>query len=302
MTKPAPGMDHDLYRFSALPDRKKIAWPDGARLAFFVLLHLEYWELEPPEGSHRDTRFGSPRGDYFPDYKNFTQREYGNRIGIFRVLDLLGRHGLKATVAINAGACERYPYLVEECLKRGYEFVAHGDYQSRMITSNLSGDEERAVIAMATEAVGKVTGQRPSGWLGVDSGESTRTPRLLADAGYDYVLDWPNDDQPYLMTTDPNLVAIPNQMEWDDVNALWIRHVPNPRWPVLVSEAFRTLHEEGAESGRVFGLSLHPWVIGQPQRIRYLAEALDDICSLDNVWQTTAGEIARHYRSLDPKP
>lgn len=296
MTNPAPGMDHDLYPYAALPARPKLRWPDGANLAFYVLLHLEYWELEPPEGSHRDNRFGSPRGDYFPDYKNFTQREYGNRIGIFRVLDLLDRYGLTATVAANAGACERYPQLVEECLKRGYEFAAHSDYQSRMITSELGDDAERAIIAESTEAITKAAGKHPAGWLGVDSGESTRTPQLLAEAGYDYLLDWPNDDQPYMMTTQPNLVAMPNQVEWDDVNALWIRHVPNPRYPGLISEAFRTLREEGAEAGRLFSLPLHPWVIGQPQRIRYLGEALEDICKLDGVWQTTAGEIARHYR------
>ncbi len=297
MTKPAPGMDHDLYRYSPLPERPKLKWPNGERLAFFVLLHIEYWELEPPEGSHVDPRFKGPRGDYFPDYKYFTQREYGNRIGIFRILDLLDRYGLKATVAANAGACQRYPNLVEACMQRGYEIVAHGDYQTRMITNETSEADERQIIASTTEIVEKASGRRPTGWLGVDSGESTRTPQLLAEAGYDYQLDWPNDDQPYMMTTDPGLVAIPNQMEWDDVNALWLRHVPNPRYPGLVGEAFRALHAEGAESGRLFGLSLHPWVIGQPHRIRYLAEALEDICALGEVWQATAGEIARRYRS-----
>ena len=302
MTKPAPGMDHDLYRYSPLPERPKLTWPNGERLAFFVLLHLEYWELEPPEGSHLDPRFKGPRGDFFPDYRYFTQREYGNRIGIFRILDLLDKYGLTATVAANAGACERYPNLVEECLSRGYEFAAHGDCQSRMITSEMSEKTERQVIAATTETVEAATGQRPTGWLSVDSGESTRTPQLVAEAGYDYLLDWPNDDQPYLMTTDPGLVAIPNQMEWDDVNALWLRHIPNPRYPELVGEAFRTLHAEGAASGRLFGLSLHPWVIEQPHRIRYLAQALDGISGMDGVWQTTAGEIARHYRATIPNP
>ncbi len=300
MTKPAPGMDHDLYRFSPLPGRPKLSWPKGERLAFFVLLHLEYWELEPPEGSYLDPRFKGPRGDYFPDYKYFTQREYGNRVGIFRILDLLDKHGLTATVAANAGACERYPYLIEECQRRGYEIAAHGDYQSRMITSEMSEADERQLIASATERVTAATGVRPTGWLSVDSGESTRTPQLVAEAGYDYLLDWPNDDQPYLMTTEPGLVAIPNQMEWDDVQALWLRHIPNPRYPELVGEAFRTLHAEGGESGRLFGLSLHPWVIGQPQRIRYLGAALENICQLDQVWQTTAGEISRHFRAMNP--
>jgi peptidoglycan/xylan/chitin deacetylase (PgdA/CDA1 family) len=297
MTKPAPGMDHDLYRYSALPQRPKLSWPNGEKLAFYVLLHLEFWELEPPEGVHIDPRFKGPRGDFFPDYRYFTQREYGNRIGIFRILDLLDKHGIKATVAANAGACERYPNLIEACQERGYEIAAHGDYQTRMITSDMSEADEREVIASATDVLEKATGQRPTGWLGVDSNESTRTPQLLAEAGYDYQLDWPNDDQPYMMTTDPALVAIPNQMEWDDVNALWIRNIPNPRYPGLISEAFRTLHAEGAESGRLFSLPLHSWVIGQPHRISYLAEALEDICSVGDVWQATAGEIARHYRS-----
>ena len=300
MTKPAPGMDHDLYRYSALPERPKLNWPNGEKLAFFVLLHLEFWELEPPEGVHTDPRFKGPSGDYFPDYKYFTQREYGNRIGIFRILDLLDKHGLKATVAANAGACERYPYLIEECLRRGYEIAAHGDYQTRMITSEMDEAEERRIIASTTEIVEKATGARPTGWLSVDSGESTRTPQLVAEAGYDYLLDWPNDDQPYRMTTDPGLIAIPHQMEWDDVQALWLRHIPNPRYPELVGEAFDALHGEGAESGRLFGLSLHPWVIGQPHRIRYLAAALEHISGRDGVWQTTAGEIAQHFRATNP--
>ncbi len=111
------------------------------------------------------------------------------------------------------------------------------------------------------------------------------------------MLDWPNDDQPYEMTTDPTLISIPNHMEWDDVQALWLRRIPNPRYPELIGEAFWALHGEGARSGRLFGLSLHPWVIGQSHRIRYLEETLGDITAIDGVWQTTAGDIARHYRS-----
>ncbi len=111
------------------------------------------------------------------------------------------------------------------------------------------------------------------------------------------MLDWPNDDQPYEMTTDPTLISIPNHMEWDDVQALWLRRIPNPRYPELIGKAFWALHGEGARSGRLFGFSLHPWVIGQSHRIRYLEETLGDITAIDGVWQTTAGDIARHYRS-----
>lgn len=293
MTTPKPGMDHRLYPYRALPSAAPIHWPGGARLAVTVLLHLEYWELEPAEGSIRDNRFTGEYGFYFPEYRPFTQREYGNRIGIFRVLKLLDEFGLKVTVAANAMALARYPELVARLKERGCEFIAHGVAQSRMITSAMSEDEERAEIAAATEGFVRVLGERPSGWLGPDSGESTRTPQLLAEAGYDFLLDWPNDDQPYPMTTEPPLVSIPNQMEWDDVTALWLRKVPTPRYPDLVGEAAEAL---AAEGGRSFVLSLHPWVIGQPHRVKYLRAALERLVAVEGLWCATAGEIAGHCR------
>ncbi len=298
MTKPAPGMDHRHYSYSALPDREPLRWPGGERLAFWVLLYLEYWELEAPEDARSDPRFQGEYGSFSPDYRSFTQREYGNRVGMFRVLDLLDRYQLKVSVAANAEAVERYPQIVEACLARGYEFVAHGTHQNRMITSDLDEAEESELIETATASIERATGSRPAGWLSPDSGESTRTPQLLADAGYDYLLDWPNDDQPYMMTTDPGLVSIPYQMEWDDVVALWLRKVPNSRYPDIVGEAFQGLHEEGATTGMLFGLPLHPWVIGQAHRIKYLAQALADITAYDQVWQATAGEVAAYYRTL----
>jgi allantoinase len=293
VTEPREGMDHDLYPFSAMPERPALAWPGGARMAVCVLIHLEHWELEPPEGAWKDTRFSGEYGFYFPEYRPFTQREYGNRIGLFRVLKALEGRDLKLTVAANASALERYPRAVESLLNLGAEFVAHGEYQSRMLTSELGEVEERGIIKRTSETFERILGHVPRGWLGPDSGESPQTPQLLAEAGYDHVLDWPNDDQPYLFQTSPPLVSIPNQMEWDDVTALWLRKVPNPRYPELVGEAAEALAGEG---GRSFMLSLHPWVIGQPHRVRYLRDALDRLCAVDNFWSATASEIADHCR------
>jgi allantoinase len=292
MTVPRKGMDHALYPFRAMPTRPPLHWPGGARLAMTVLLHLEYWELEAPEGSVRDNRFTGEYGFYFPEFRPFTQREYGNRIGIFRVLDLLDAFGLKVSVAANSMALIRYRELVERLNARGYEFVAHGEAQTRMMSSAMTEDEERTVIARTTQAFVQELGAQPQGWLGPDSGESPRTPQLLAEAGYRYVLDWPNDDQPYAMTTTPPIISVPNQMEWDDVTALWLRKVPNARYPGLVGEAAESL---AAEGGRSFVLSLHPWVIGQPHRIKHLKAALERLSRLDGVWHATAGEIAAHF-------
>ncbi len=191
-----PGMDNPWYDYSPFPLRPKLTWPRNARVASFVLLHLEYWELIPDESSYKDPRYVGEFGSFVPDYRIWTQREYGNRTGIFRVLDVLDRYQIRAGVAVNALAAERYPYLIEQFKKRKYEFIAHGHSANRMITSKMSEAEEKTEIAEAVAAIEKAAGVRPKGWLGQDYGESQRTPQLLADAGLDYVIDWPNDDQP----------------------------------------------------------------------------------------------------------
>ena len=286
------GMDHAWYDFSPFPKRPKIDWPKGARIAFSVVLHLEDWPLVPDESSHRDPRHVGEFGSFSPEYRTWTQREHGNRIGIFRVLEVLDRYQIRAGVAVNALAAERYPYLIEQFKRRKYEFVAHGHSANRMITSRMSEAEEKAEIAEAIDVLSKAAGVRPKGWLGQDYGESQRTPRLLADAGLDYVLDWPNDDQPYPMKVGRKFVSLPNQPEWDDVQQLALRRINTTRYPDLVADAFELLHHEG---GQVFNLSIHPWLMGMAHRIKYLDEALRRIDRFGNVWQATPGEIARHY-------
>jgi allantoinase len=286
------GMDNPWYDYSPYPKRPRLTWPKNARVAWSVLLHLEYWELVPDEASVRDPRHVGEFGSFTPDYRTWTQRDYGNRVGIFRVLDVLDRYQIRAGVAVNTLAAERYPYLIEQFKRRNYEFIAHGHSANRMISSKMTEAEEKAEIAASLAAIEKATGTRPAGWLGQDYGESERTPQLLADAGLDYVLDWPNDDQPYPMKVGRTFVSMPNQPEWDDVQQLWLRRIPTPRYPDIVGEAFELLHHEGSQ---VFNLSIHPWLMGMAHRIKYLDEALRRIERFGNVWQATPGEIARHY-------
>ncbi len=208
------------------------------------------------------------------------------------MLDVLDRYQIKAGVAVNGQAAERYPFLIEQFSKRGYEFIAHGSSANRMLSSKMSEAEEKAEIDGSIAAIEKAAGTRPKGWLGQEYGESQRTPRLLAEAGLDYVLDWPNDDQPYPMKVGKKFVSMPNQPEWDDVQQLWLRRINTPRYPDIVNDAFELLHREG---GQVFNLSIHPWLMGMAHRIKYLDEALRRIERFGNVWQTTPGEIAAHY-------
>jgi allantoinase len=166
-----------------------------------------------------------------------------------------------------------------------------------MLSSQMSETEERTAIAESLDTIARTTGTRPRGWIGQDYGESTLTPCLLAEAGLDYVADWGNDDQPYWLQTQPPLLSIPNQAEWDDVQMIWHRKVSPVIWRDTVLEAFGQLQADGRASGTVFGLHIHPWLMGQPHRIAIL-EAVVDTIAAATVWRTTAGGIADHVTQL----
>jgi peptidoglycan/xylan/chitin deacetylase (PgdA/CDA1 family) len=288
-------MDHALYPYSALPARPVLRWPGDKPVAVWVVLYLEYWELATPAGEHRAPGVHGHWGHHFPDYRTYSYREYGNRVGIFRVLDCLDRHRVPVTVAANAAALARYPGLVDECVERGWDIVPHGSHATRMITSAMTEEDERAVIDDAIAAVERATGRRPTGWIGQDFNESTRTPRLVAASGLGWIGDWPNDEQPYWMSVDPPLVSIPQQPEWDDVQLLWMRQVPLPRYPEIVADALAQLAADGTRTGRSLCLGIHPWLLGQPHRIRYLDDVLAHLAASRAAWLATGPAIAAHF-------
>ncbi|MGG5886132.1 polysaccharide deacetylase family protein [Falsiroseomonas sp. HC035] len=293
MIRPGPGPDHALHAFSPQPARPEFRWPGGQKLAVYLLLHLEHTEIAPPEDSHRDPRF---RGAFFsgsPDWTGYTQRDYGNRIGAWRILDLLDALHLPASVAVNLMAAERHPELVAACRDRGYEPVAHGISASRMTTARLSEAEEAAGIGSVRDELAKIW-PGATGWLGQDHGATAATTRLLAEAGFTYGLDWANDDEPYRHAS--GLLALPPPAEWDDVQTLHLRRVPVTRWPALVAEALDRLLAE-PRGGRVLGLGIHPWLFGAPHRIRYLAESLSDLARRTDLHLATAGQLAAEARA-----
>lgn len=288
-------MDHDIYPFLPLPARRPLSLPGGARMAVFILLHVEYCELTPPSDAWRDPRFRGEFGDFAPEYRTWTYREYGNRVGIFRVLDVLDRFGLPVTAAVNALAAQRYPAVIAALRERGYEPVAHGLSAAQMITSRMDEAAERAHIERSRAILAEAWGTTPRGWLGQDFGVTARTSRLLAALGFDYTLDWPNDELPYWHNPDRSLVAVPAQPDWDDVQTLWLRRVPLQRFATLVGDALERLLEE-SDGGRVLGIGLHPWMIGAPHRVRYLVETLQQVAARSGVLAATAGQIATWFR------
>jgi len=282
-----PGMDHAHYPFRSLWDAPVFKWPGDARIALTVTLMVDHWELSPEADAHPDPRIVSPLGKFHPDWLTWSQRAYGNRVGIFRILEVLDQFGLTPSVALGSAAARLCPELVDELSRRNACFMAHGDYASRRITSKMSADQERAFIVSARDAVATATGSVSKGWCGQDFNESADTPAYLIEAGFLYTTDWTNDDRPYLL--DGKLVALPPQTEWNDVEAMRLRGVKMPVWADNVAEAFAVLHEEG---GNAFNLTLHPWFAGQPHRIRWLRQALSHILGKSGVWRATTDRVA----------
>ena len=214
-----PGYDMPYYDWSPLPERPPLKWPNNERVALCVILSMDHYQWKPTNdftnggmpGSQPDWAYKAPEapggvsggGRPFPDVIGFSIREYGPRVGIFRVLKILDKYGITPTIALDALTAENYPYVVRVLKERGCEFMAHGVAVNQMLTSKMTPDQERDYIRRSLDAVEKATGSRPRGWMGEEFGESAETAAILADEGLDYVCDWPNDDQPYPMNTPP---------------------------------------------------------------------------------------------------
>ena len=288
-----PGMDHDLYEWSPIIARPALKWPDNARVALCIIVCLEHYEWRPSPDAYAPPNLTGYLGRRpFPDITNFSHREYGNRLGIFRLMEVLDKYGIRATAAVNAKVADHQPFLIPKCLDRGWEFIGHGITANRMITSQMSEEQEREYIMESLGALERATGRRPVGWFGPEYGESSRTPALLTEEGVRYLCDWPNDEQPYpLKVPVGKMTSLPLMFELDDSIALWNRRLLPSRWARMLMEAFDVLYQDGGRSGRLLALNLHPWIIGQPTRISYLDGALEYISRRAGVWKATGQEI-----------
>ncbi|PKB73885.1 MAG: hypothetical protein BZY72_04590 [SAR202 cluster bacterium Io17-Chloro-G8] len=291
-------MDHEHHEWSPISTRGKLSWPDNAKVALCVIITLEHTEWEAPEGSFSADQAGGLGLRPFPDYPRFSHREYGHRVGIFRVLDTLERLKIKATVAMDTQTAEGYPYLVKHCRDRCCEIIAHGVSGTQMISGKMSIEEEVDFIRASLDAMKEATGLAPRGWFGTDYGESERTPGLLRQAGIDYLCDWANDEQPYPMTG--GLVALPTMLEMDDLFAMSNRRVEIERYCQSLKDGFDVMFRDGGNNGRLMTINLHPWLVGQPFRIGYLEEALAHIMGHDGVWAASGSEIIDWFRSNPP--
>ena len=310
------GTDHPYYEWSPLPSRGRFEWPNRSPLAIGAVVILEHVEWAPPPDAYSlRRRSGGLARLPAPDYPHLTIREYGHRVGIFRLLDLLERHGIATTVAVDALTAEHYGWLAAHLVERGCEIAGRGIAATRLVTSKNSEADERDAIARSIDAIESATGARPTTWFSAEGVESFRTPALLAEAGIDTVLDWPNDEQPVLMTTDGVLagvskpegtapmVSLPLFLEADDEFALWHRRTTLGGWCGIITGAAARMHADGAghlAGSRLLMLTLRPWLAGQPFRTPTLDAALEEVTALGNVHTATAAGLAAHARAALP--
>jgi allantoinase len=287
--KPAP---YGPFPYSPIIHRPKLEWPGGAHVALWIIPNIEFFSLQEkvPAGS-------GGTGVPVPDIPSWSTRDYGNRVGVFRLMQVMERHGICGTVALNSDLCVQHPQIIEEGNKLKWEWMGHCESNTRRLNEAPPGDEPRLIKNTFTE-IERGTGQRPRGWLGSGLQETWDTLDLLAAEGGDYVCDWTNDDQPYIMTLDQGrtLVSVPYSHEINDKPAFEKFHRTADEFREMICRQFDVLYREGAESGRVMAIAIHPYLTGVPHRIDAFDAALGYICRHERVWKTTGAEIARHYR------
>jgi len=284
------------FPYSPIIRRPKLAWPGGARVALWVIPNIEFFALD-----EKVPAAAGGSGVRVPDVPGWASRDYGNRVGVFRLMRVMERYGVRGTVALNSDLCARHPEIIDEGQKRRWEWMGHNESNTRRLNEVPPEDEPR-IIRDALAEIARATGTKPVGWLGSGLQETWNTLDHLAANGVEYVCDWVNDDQPYVMTLDDGrrICAMPYSYDINDKPAYERMFLTAPEFADMICRQFDVLWEEGAESGRVMAIALHPYLSGMPHRIGALDRALEYICRHDHVWRATGAEIARHFMAQAP--
>ncbi|PSC04410.1 polysaccharide deacetylase [Alsobacter soli] len=288
---------HDRYDYHPLPERADYSWPDGRRLAVYVALNLEHFAFG--EGLGAELAPGGPQ----PDVLNYAWRDYGSRVGAWRLLRIFDELELPCSVLLNTAMYDHAPQLVDAFRRRGDEMVAHGRTNSER-QGVLPEAQERALIEACAATMARHEGRGPEGWLGPWISQSERTPDLLAEAGFRYLLDWCHDDQPIWFRTrgGGRILSVPYPQELNDIPQIVGRKQEGDAFADMIVDTFDELLEESQERPLVMGLALHAYLVGWPHRARHLRRALTHIRQRADgrVWITGAGAIARHAAALPP--
>lgn len=282
--------DHGRFKYSAITNRPDYSWPEGKRLAVYVALNFEHFAYG--EGLGISMSPGIPH----PNTYNWAWREYGNRVGVWRLLEMYDALELPISLLLNSEIYNHCPEVVAAFRKRGDEVIGHGRTNSEH-QNDFDEAGETELIREATEAFTRHEGKPPKGWLSPGVNPSEITTDLLQEAGYTYILDWPLDDQPvWLKTRKGRILSIPYPQEVNDIPMIMLHHALAPAFAERIIDNFDEMLRQSQRQPLVYGISMHAFIVGQPFRLPHLRRALEHICRhRDHVWITTAGAVADHF-------
>ncbi|MEM7407844.1 MAG: polysaccharide deacetylase family protein [Pseudomonadota bacterium] len=285
--------DHGRFTYSAITERPDFCWPDGRRLAVYVALNLEHFAFG--DGLGGELAPGGPA----PDVLNYAWREYGNRVGVWRMLEVFDALSIPVSLLVNSEIYSHCPQVVAAFRARGDEVVGHGRSNAERQGTLAEGDE-RTLIEEASRVIATHEGKPPDGWLGPWISESHSTPDLLHEQGFGYVLDWCHDDQPtWLRTRTGRILSVPYPQELNDIPAIMVRRASAHEFADMIIDQFEEMRSQAESQPLVMGIALHAYLVGQPFRLRALRRALEVLAERrDEIWLTTSGAIARHYARL----
>jgi len=290
----AAGYDHNLYAYERLDQRALPVWPEGRAVATWIVVSLEWFPITPS-----DTPFRAPghMQTSYPDYRHYTAREYGTRVGFYRLLDAFAKAGVRASVAANGVIADRYPSIVRDIVDAGHEVIAHSTDMNGTIASGLPIDEERALIARSADALAQVTGIRPRGWHSIARSQSWNTVPLLKEAGFDYCCDWVNDEMPWAFAN--GLLNLPLNHELSDRQILTVQQQSVDSYAQQILDAHDWLGGEVRAGGgaRMLPLHLTPYIIGLPYRMDAFEALLAALAARPDNWFARGDEIADIFRS-----
>jgi peptidoglycan/xylan/chitin deacetylase (PgdA/CDA1 family) len=279
---------HGPYKYRPITQAPKLKWPGGARVALVVVPNLEYFPL--------DQRIPTAR-PHAPDVSSWGRRDYGNRVGFFRMADIMAKHGVRGTVALNSMVCDFAPAVIDKCNELGWELMGHAETNTVALNEYKSAQEQKDAIKRVLDRIEKACGRRPTGWLGPHRQETWESLEFFTDEGINYTFDWDSDDQPILMDAGncKTIVSMPYGAGVSDLQAFQGNGQSSEVFEAMIKDAFDVLYAESTESGRVVGISLHPFIIGLPHRIGSFERGLDYICGHAGVWKATGSEITAEF-------
>ncbi len=287
------------YRYLPITERKHFAWPNGNRLALWVIPNIEFFHLDDPMPGVNNERLPTAMIK-IPNVRNWALRDYGNRVGIFRFFELLSRYGIRGTVALNSDICDYHPQIIETAVKLNWEFIGHCQTNAVRI-NELDAAQERGMLHATLERIGKATGKKPIGWLGAGLAETWNTLDYLIEEGVRYIADWTADDLPFRMNVgSKTIISIPYSLQINDATQFYNQKSTPEDFEKMVKAQFDCLYRESERAPRVMAIALHPFISGAPYWNGALDRALEYVAMKPDVWLATGSEIIDHFAKQVP--